>query len=63
MSNSGNVAWRYRWGGWGLARTLTDKRKGRVSFFFGGGGGSERQRETRALLPTLEYISNIVYFQ
>lgn len=32
MSNSGDVAWRCRWGGWGLARIHTDKR-GRQSEF------------------------------
>lgn len=36
--------------------------EGRVRFW-GQMGGSERQRETIAVLSTLEYISNIVYLQ
>ena len=40
MSNGGDVAWRCRWGGWGLARNHTDKR-GRQSEAFSGGGGEK----------------------
>lgn len=49
MSNSGNVAWRYRWGGWGLARIHTDKRKGKVRFWGGGGVGAAKDVERLAL--------------
>lgn len=47
MSNSGNVAWRYRWSGWELSRIHTDKR-GRQSEFLG--EGAAKDRETGALL-------------
>lgn len=46
-NNGGDVAWRYRWGGWGLARTHTDK-AGWV--LVGGGNELEQERETGALL-------------
>lgn len=41
MNNSGDVAWRYRWGGWGLARIHADKRERQGEFF---GGGRDRER-------------------
>lgn len=44
MSNGGDVAWRYRWGGWGLARNHTDKRGRQSEAFRGGGGEKQGQR-------------------
>lgn len=62
MSNSGNVAWRYRWSGWGLDGTHADKREGGWRFFFfafegiRAGGGEQKDREAQALLSAIKYI-------
>lgn len=62
MSNSGNVAWRYRWSGWGLGRTRTDKRKGEGRVFLEGGGQQKIERlRLCCLQPNIYGV--IVYLQ
>lgn len=48
ISNSGDVARRYRWGGWGVSRS--DKKDGRVSF---GGGAAIDGDQTFVVHPRL----------
>lgn len=57
MSNSGDVVWRYRWGGWGLARTHTDKKvEGGVSFRGWG------QKKTGEGLELCRLQINVIWF-